>query len=944
VLSFSFSLLAVFAPHGQCYLWSGPLITTHVLADAGIALAYFSIPFSLALIWKRLGDPPYHWLFVFFGAFIFACGSTHALEIWNIWHSDYWLAAAVKAFTAVASLTTAVLLASHLPKLLSAPTAKQLARSQDELERRVVERTSALEATMAELRKEEENHRFLAETMPQIMWTAKPDGVLDYYNQKWFEYSGFSSIHPDDWTTAVYPDDLAQCLETWSRALQNGTTYQFEFRLRRAADGEFRWHLVRALPQRDAGGAVVRWVGTCTDIHDQKLAEQRLEQGVKERTAALAASEERFRLAFEVAGIGMAIVGLKGGFVQVNRALCEIVGYKEDELRTKTFQEITHPDDLDTDLANLKDLLAGLTTSYQMEKRYIHRCGYTVWVRLTVALVRDLQNRPVHFISQIEDITERKRLETNLADARDQALEASRMKSEFLATMSHEIRTPMNGIIGMSGLIMETSLTPEQQEMGSIIRRSGESLLTIINDILDFSKIEAGKLRLEPAPFVLRDLLEENASLLAPQAREKNLEVICEVDPQLAVKLSGDAGRIQQVVTNLLGNAIKFTPRGEVILKATAKEVGELELSVRIEVQDSGIGISEQVKQSLFQPFMQGDGSVTRRFGGTGLGLAISRQLIGLMGGEIGVESQEGRGSTFWFEVTLPRAESAWTNTADIPPAGFRALVVDDNETNRRIFVAQLDAIGVKVQAAASADEALIALSEALACGRPFHLALLDARMPGMDGLALAAKIRATPELSSLILVMMSSAPPEAFEENLAALKFSAMLTKPVRQAQLNRTLCRLLGRKEAESAPPGTNPPLPLERPRSLNLLLAEDDVANQLVGRLMLEQMGHRVDVVADGIQALQRLAVGSFDAVLLDCQMPGLDGFEVARRIRRGEAGAIDREIPIIALTAHALREDRERCLAAGMNEYASKPFSRREILNCFERCGLLGPASA
>jgi signal transduction histidine kinase/CheY-like chemotaxis protein len=577
-----------------------------------------------------------------------------------------------------------------------------------------------------------------------------------------------------------------------------------------------------------------------------------------------------------------------------------------------------------------------------MERRLFHRDGLIVWGRLTTALVRDQAGEAVHFVVQVEDITERKELEVSLAAARDQAIAASRHKSEFLANMSHEIRTPMNGIIGMAGLLMQTPLRPEQRKMGQVIENSAEGLLNIINDILDFSKIEAGKLRLEPVIFDLRQVVDDTLALLAPRAHEKGLELACDFDPALAGALHGDGGRIRQVLTNLVGNAIKFTERGEVVVGVKLLGGTESQREIRVSVRDSGIGIAPEMRARLFAPFTQGDSTSTRRYGGTGLGLAISRQLVDLMGGSIGFTSEPGRGATFWFEVQLPTAaDSVGGEPLAALPPGLRVLVVDDTETNRRILLAQLRSFGVEAEAVASGSEALAELRTRAVSGNLAHLVLLDSHMPAMNGTELAAEIRSDPALRQLPLVMLSSAGPADEAGSHRTVDFAAFLVKPVREAHLHRCLAYVLNgalppdAKPANAARTGAEP----RAFGSLRLLLVEDNQANQMVAQLMLERMGHVVAVAGNGRQALDRLAGQSFDAVIMDCQMPVMDGYEATRRIRTGAEPGIDSRVPVIALTAHALPEDRQRCLDSGMNGYMTKPVRPAVVREAFIRCGLV-----
>ena len=538
-----------------------------------------------------------------------------------------------------------------------------------------------------------------------------------------------------------------------------------------------------------------------------------------------------------------------------------------------------------------------------------------------------------------QDITARKQLEENLALARDQALAASRLKSEFLANMSHEIRTPMNGVIGMASLLMGTRLDSVQQEMGRVILNSSENLLGILNDVLEFSKIEAGKLRIYPAEFNLRDLVEDTVALFAPRAHEKHLELACDPGATVDSLFVGDAGRIRQILTNLVGNVVKFTEHGEVVVRVSVQRTEAEYSHLRLSVSDTGIGVPLAVQSSLFQAFTQADGTTTRKYGGTGLGLAISRQLAELMGGGVGFESVEGKGSTFWLDLDLPRISLQLPPVAALPP-GLRVLVVDDNATSRRIVSCQLARFGLKPDAASNAREALALMRSGMNLHSAYHLVLLDWRMPEMDGLQLAAAIRADPALAETPLIMLSSAGPVQDAAAVAAIRFSALVSKPVRENQLYHGLVRTFQLAPPEEQTPVTPAASPLAR--KLRLLLAEDNPANQLVVQMIADRLGHDLEIAHDGQEALDRLSAATYDLVLMDCQMPRLDGYETTRRIRSGQAGAANARIPIVALTAYALADDRGKCVSAGMNDYLTKPIRTGDLETAFQRLGLAGSA--
>ena len=720
-----------------------------------------------------------------------------------------------------------------------------------------------------------------------------------------------------------------------------------------AADGRTVWirDLVSVLVEN---GRPTKLRGIMEDITERKRIEDSLRDG-----------EERFRTFLDHAPNAMFMKTTDGRYFFTNQCFEQLCHSDREYIVGKTDAELFPSETAEQFRANDRHVIeTGQAIAFEETNDL-----YTNFV--VKFPVRDRVGRIYATGGIVTDITERKRMEFTLqqfaaemerqnhelAEAHQQALAATKVKSEFLASMSHEIRTPMNGVIGMTGLLLDTPLTSEQREYAETVRISGEHLLDIINEILDFSKIEAGKLDLEELDFDLRATMDETIGLLGERAYAKGLELACLVHAGVPTALRGDPGRLRQILVNLIGNAIKFTEQGEVVLTVSMEdEPGATAASsnayrtLRFEVSDTGVGITPEQQAKLFQPFTQADGSTTRKHGGTGLGLSICKRLVEMMGGRIGMDSKAEGGSVFWLTVRFPLQPDGVQPVATIPAAlrGRRVLIVDDHATNRRVLEQSLRGQGVMYESAENGYQALEHLRHAAGRQTLFDLAILDMQMPGMDGLELARQIKAEPAISATRLVLLTSVGRRGDAKAAQNAGIAAYLTKPIRQSLLYECLSLVLG-SALDAVAPNSQTAASIITRHSLSeaqirssplVLVVEDNPVNQKVAVKMIEKLGYRVNVAANGREAVESLARIPYALVFMDCQMPEMDGFEATRVIRKQEeslrqAGGSPSHLPIIAMTANAMQEDHDRCQAAGMDDFLSKPVASKSLAAVLNR---------
>jgi len=660
---------------------------------------------------------------------------------------------------------------------------------------------------------------------------------------------------------------------------------------------------------------------------DLGRAHAELEQRVAERTAFLSALIDGSPLA-------IAVTNQDGITRSVNPAFTRMFGYSAEEMTGADLDDMVAPGELHNEAREItQGRVAG--GSIQLVTRRQRKDGSFVDVEIHGVPLR-VNAKVLGGFALYQDITERKRADEALRRAKEQAEEANQAKSEFLANMSHEIRTPMNGILGMTQLALETPLSGEQREYLSMVKSSADSLLTLLNDILDFSKIEAGKLDLDLSPFALRESMGEALKALGHLAHRKGLELAWRVDADVPEWLIGDMARLRQIGVNLVANAIKFTERGEVVVSVSAKNRTPEGLGLHFSVRDTGIGIPAEKQKLIFAAFTQADTSTTRKYGGTGLGLAISQRLVKMMGGVISVESEPGKGSVFHVTVPLGFPGAAFVPPAAIEPGelrGLRALVVDDNETNRLILTEMLSQWGMAPEQTASADEAMRILKRESLGSNPFRVAVIDAHMPEMDGFMLAEHVKNTPTISSLIMLMLSSSTHSINMERGRQAGIAMFLTKPVQPSELLNAILNAVA--NPHGVLPRVQPaPQPAQTPCPMRILLAEDNEVNRRLAMRLLEKRGCTIVVAVNGVEALAAVEREKIDLVLMDVQMPEMDGLEAMRAIREKEKVS-GKHLPIISVTAHVMKGDREKCIEAGADDYVPKPLQPGELFAAIER---------
>ena len=790
------------------------------------------------------------------------------------------------------------------------------------------------------------------EQSPASIVITDRSGNIEYVNPKFVQVTGHSAEEAIGNTPRILKSGKQSgdfYADMW-KTINSGQVWSGEFENKKK-NGETYWESASISPIRDHDGAITHFVAVKEDITARRLAEEsaRRESDLFSHLIGTIPDRVYFK-------------DRDYRFVKVNGSVlrdlgvqsqADVIGRRDSDFFPKEYAEKSLADD--------RFVIETGQTLIGTEEVEAMPDGTKRWYSTTKVPLRDQKGNVTGLMGITRDVTGLKTTEIRLRKSNDKLREAlasagelaekaeaaNRSKSEFLANMSHEIRTPMNGVIGMTDLLFETDLDAEQTEYAEAIRSCGDALLTLINDILDFSKVEAGQLVLEKLDFDFRAMIDDAVEILGFKAQEKGLDIVCLVDKKVPSFLRGDPGRLRQILFNLIGNAVKFTKRGGITVHVGCLSESETSAMLRFDVVDTGIGIPRDKQETIFSKFTQADPSTTREFGGTGLGLAICRQLVLLFNGRIGVTSEPGKGSTFYFTAVFEKSpkEAIKPIPREADLAGARILVADDFKTNRVLVSTLLKHWGCRPDEAEDGNAALPLLKQAVLDGDPFAAALLDMNMPGMDGAELGRMIKADEDIKGTRLVMLTSLGKRGDAERLSGVGFSGYLPKPIRPALLRKCLALVLGREEATGADQDliTRHTVSETSRRRLRILVAEDNTTNRIIAIKMLGKLGHAAEAVGNGKEAVESLKRMPYDLVLMDCQMPDMDGFEATRIIRNPASGVKNPKIPIIALTAHAMKGDRELCLEAGMDDYLSKPVSPQDLAAALDRWSARGPRS-
>ena len=873
----------------------------------------------------------------------------------------------------VAALTVLLLAAFALRCLRADRIHRRLWESASQERNRYV----ALAELTQGLAAEKVRYQALVKATSQIIWTMTPDGVPTDDEKEWKAFTGQTGANVR--VTAVHCDDRVRVAAIWAESRRTGTAYELEKRVL-ALDGEYRWMQARVVPVLGNDGIILEWIGACRDIDSRKRAEaevkslhEGLEQRVRERTAALARATEivaetqaKLQAVLDAATeVSIVATDTQGTITVFNTGAERMLQYSAQEvIGTRTLVTIHLESEwLERSVTLTRELghsVQGfdvfsepvrLGNFDQREWTYVRKDGSRLDVKVSVTAVRNPDGGLHGFLAVAIDTTTAKHLECDLrvnneklVEQTRRAEEANLAKSNFLAAMSHEIRTPMNAILGMSDMLAESDLDAEQMQYVEVFRRAGANLLILINNILDLSKIEAGHLELEHVDFDLEEVVDQAIELAGVKARAKGLVLMSHLAPDLATSLSGDPSRLRQVLINLLGNAVKFTEAGEVLLTVQNHQSGKSG-EVDFAISDTGIGIAPEKMETVFERFTQADPSITRKYGGTGLGLEISRRLVEYMGGELTGTSRIGEGSTFQFNARFEKgSQTERKPSAELTDCrGSRILVIDDNATNRFILGETLNVWGIESADFAAPADALANLSAAIAAQRPYALAMVDREMPGMDGFETAARIKKIDPDLPVIMFMSDVRPGDVLRRRDAGL--SGFAVKPVRRTDLQRLICDALQPSDsARSRASGDANPRIKEPVKPLRVLIAEDSMDNRLLVQMYLKGSPHQLTFAEDGNEVVDRFKAGSFDLILMDMQMPVMDGLTATRAIRAIELERGTAAIPIIALTANALPQDVELSRKAGCNGHLSKPISKQKLLSAIEEYGPMTDSTA